>query len=48
MTYELNLKCIWQHPTTGNNLMISKIVRGEFEKPNKVTVRSLRQAQPGT
>ena len=33
MTYELNLKCIWQHPTTGNHLEITKIVWGEVEKP---------------
>ena len=48
MTYELNLKCIWQHPTTGNHLEITKIVWGEVEKPIIITVRSLRQAQPGT
>ena len=48
MTYELNLKYIWQHPTTGNHLEITKIVWGNFEKPIIVTVRSLRQAQPGT
>ena len=33
MTYELNLKCIWQHPTTGSHLEITKIVWGEVEKP---------------
>ena len=48
MTYELKLKCIWQHPTTGNHLEITKIIWGEVEKPIKLTVRSLRQAQPGT
>ena len=48
MTYELNLKCIWLHPTTGNHLEITKIVWGEVENPNIITVRSLRQAQPGT
>ena len=48
MTYELNLNCIWQHPTTGNNLETTKIVCGEVEKPIIiVAVRSLRQAQPG-
>ena len=47
MTYELNLKCIWQHPTTGNHLEITKIVWGEVEKPIIITVKSLRQAQPG-
>ena len=48
MTYELNLKCIWQHPVTGNHLEITKIVWGEVEKPIIITVKSLRQAQPGT
>ena len=48
MTYELNLKCIWQHPTTGNHLDITKLVWGEVEKPIVITVRSLLQAQPGT
>ena len=48
MTYELNLKCIWQHPVTGNHLEITKIDWGEVEKPIIITVKSLRQAQPGT
>ena len=48
MTYDLNLKCIWEHPTTGNHLEITKIVRGEVEKPILITVRSLRLTQPGT
>ena len=47
MTYELNIKCIWQHPTTGNHLEAAKIVWGEVEKPIIITVKSLRQAQPG-
>ena len=48
MRYELNLKCIWQHPTTGNHLEITKIIWAEVEKPNKATVRSLRLTHPGT
>ena len=48
MTYELNLSCIWQHPTTGNQPEITKIFWEEVEKPIIITVRSLRQAQPGT
>ena len=48
MTYELNLKCIWQHTTTANHLEITKIVWGEVEKPIILTVRSLQEAQPGT
>ena len=47
MTYELNLKCIWQHPTTENHLEITKIVWREVEKPIIITVRSIRQAQSG-
>ena len=48
MTYELNLKCIWQHPTNGNHLEITKFVWVEVEKLNIKTVRNLQQAQPGT
>ena len=48
MTYELNLKCVWQHPTTGNHLKITKFVWGEVEMPIILTGRSLRLAQPGT
>ena len=48
MTFGLNLKCIWQHPTTGNRLEITKKVWLEVEKPIIVTVTSLQQAQPGT
>ena len=48
MTYELNLKCIWQHPTTRNHLEITKIVWGEVEKPIIITVKSLGQSKPGT
>ena len=48
MTYEFNLKCIWQHPTTGNHLVITKSVCGEVGKPIIITVRSLRQTQPRT
>ena len=48
MTYELKVKCVWQHPTTRNDLEITKIDWGEVEKPIIITVTSLRQAQPGT
>ena len=48
MTFELSLKCIWLHPTTGNDPEITKIVWGEVEKPILLKVRSLRQSQPGT
>ena len=48
MTFELNLKSIWQHPTTGNHLEITKIVWGEFEKRIILTVRTLQRSHPGT
>ena len=48
MMYDLNLKCIWQHPTNGNHLEITKVVWGGVEKPSLLTVRSLRQVQLGT
>ena len=48
MTFELNLKCIWQHLTNGNHLEITKFIWGEVEKPIIETVGSSRQAQPGT
>ena len=40
MTYELNLKCIWQHPVTGNHLEITKIVWGQ-----KFTTSSARNLE---
>ena len=48
MTFGLNLKCIWQHPTTGNHPETTQMVWGKIEKPIMMTVRRLRQAQPGT
>ena len=48
MKYELDLKCIWQHPTVVNHLDITKFVWGEVAKPIIITVKILRQAQPGT
>ena len=47
MTYEPNLKSIWQHPTTGNHPERTKVIWGEVEKSIIITVRSLRLAQPG-
>ena len=40
MTYELNLNCIWQHPTTGNHLEITKNVWGEVQKPIIISQKS--------
>ena len=49
MPYELNLKCIWEHPTNGNHLEMTKIVWGEVEKPNnnsqKPTTSSARNVE---
>ena len=47
MTFELNIKCLWQHPTTSNNLEITKIEWREASNPIAITVHSLRQLQPG-
>ena len=48
MTFELNLKCVIQHPTTRNHLEKTKIVWADFEKPNIITVRKLGQFGHGT
>ena len=47
MIFELHVKCVWQEPTTGNHLEITIIVWREVEKPNIITVRSLRQSEQG-
>ena len=47
MTFELNIKCIWQHPATKNHLEITKIEWSETDQPIIITVNSLRQLQPG-
>ena len=47
MTFELDIKCIWQHPATKNHLEITKIERSETDQPIVITVNSLRQLQPG-
>ena len=47
MTFELNIKCLWQHPTTSNHLEITKIEWREAFDPIVKTARSLRQLQPG-
>ena len=44
MTFEYNIKCIWQHPATKNHL---KIEWSETDQPIVITVNSLRQLQPG-
>ena len=47
MTFELNIKCLWQHPATSNHLEITKIEWREESDPIVITARSLRQLQPG-
>ena len=47
MTFELNIKCLWQHPATSNHLEITKIEWREASDPIIITAHSLRQLQPG-
>ena len=47
MTFELNIKCLWQHPATSNHLEIRKIELREAPDPIVITAHSLRQLQPG-
>ena len=47
MTFELKIKCLWQHPATSNQLEITKIEWRVAADPVVITVHSLRQLQPG-
>ena len=47
MTFELNIKCLWQHPITCSRLEITKIEWREASDPIVITAHSLRQLQPG-
>ena len=47
MAFELNIKCLWQHPATSNHLESTKIEWGEASDPIVITAHSLRQLQPG-
>ena len=47
MTFELNIKCLWQHPATSNHSEITKIEWSEISDPNGRPAHSLRQLQPG-
>ena len=47
MTFELNIKCLWQQPATCNHLEITKIEWREASDPIVITSHSLRQLQPG-
>ena len=48
MTFELNIKCLRQHPATSSHLEITKIEWSEKSDPIVITAHSLRQLQPGT
>ena len=48
MTFELNIKCLWQRPATISQLEITKIEWSEKSDPIVITAHSLRQLQPGT
>ena len=47
MTFELNIKCLWQQPATSNHLEVTKIEWREASDPIVITAHSLRQLQPG-
>ena len=47
MTFELNIKCLWQHPATSKHLEIMKIEWREVFDPIIKTAHGLRQLQPG-
>ena len=47
MTFELNIKCLWQHPPTSNHLEITKIKLREASDQIVKTAHSLKQLQPG-
>ena len=48
MKFELNIKCLWQHPATSNHLEITKKEWREASDPIVITAHSLRQLQPGS
>ena len=47
MTFELNIKCLWQHPATSNHLEITEMEWREASEPIVITAHILRQLQPG-
>ena len=47
-TLELNIKCLWQHPATINNLEISKTEWSEMSDTIVIKIQGLRQLQPET
>ena len=47
MTFELNIKSLWQHAAKSTHLHITEIGRSEVSDSIVITVHSLRQLQPG-
>ena len=47
MTFEPNIKCLWQHPTTSNHLDVTWIEGSEVSHPIVITAQKLKQLQPG-
>ena len=47
MTFELNIKCLWQHSATINHLEITKIEWSEPFDPILITAHSLKQLHFG-
>ena len=47
MTFELNIKCLWQHPATSNRLETTKSEWSEITDTVVITALSLSQLQPG-
>ena len=47
MTFELNVKYLWQHCATKNHLEITKIEWREAYDQIVITAHSLKQLQPG-
>ena len=47
MTFELNIKCLWQHAASSNHLEITKTEWSEISDPIVITAHSLSQLHPG-
>ena len=47
MTFDLNIKCLWQHPATSNQLEITKTEWSEISDPIVITTHRLKQLEPG-
>ena len=47
MTFELNIKCLWQHPASSNHLEITKTEWSKISDPIVITAHSVSQLQPG-